>query len=60
MIKVGLVVAPDPIVHHLEVLAIWMLHVQTREHGDPVVQLPHGGLCCALQPCTTAPRHVNT
>lgn len=50
MIKVGLVVAPDPIIHHLEVLAIWMLHVQTREHGDPVVQLPHGGLCCALQP----------
>lgn len=50
MIKVGLIVASDPVIHHLEVLAIWMLHIETCEHGDPVVQLPDRGLCCALQP----------
>lgn len=35
----------NPIIHHLEVLAIWMLHIQTRYHGDPLVQPPNDGVC---------------
>ncbi len=32
MVKVGLIMATNPIIHHLEVFAVWMLHIQTCEH----------------------------
>lgn len=45
MVKVRFVMAANPIVNDLEVLAIRMLHIQTCEHGDLVVQLPNSGVC---------------
>lgn len=44
MVKVRLVMPTNPIVHHLEVLAIWMRHVQSCESGDLLVQLSDSGL----------------
>lgn len=44
VIKVRFIMAPNPIINHLEMLAIWMLHIQTCEHGDLVVQLPNSGV----------------
>lgn len=52
MVKVRLIMAADPIVHYLEVLAIWMLYIQACEHGDLLVQLPNSGVCRVLQPGT--------
>lgn len=45
VVKVRLIMATNPIIHHLEVLAIWMLHIQACEHGDLLIQLPNSGLC---------------
>ena len=53
MVKVRLIMAADPIVHYLEVLAKWMLHIQACEYGDLLVQLPNSGVCRVLQPSTT-------
>lgn len=44
MIKVRLIMATNPIIHHLQILAIWMCHIQTREHRDLLLQLPSSGL----------------
>ena len=52
VIEVRLIMATNPIIHHLEVLAIRMLYVQACDCGDPLVQLPYGGVCCVLQPGT--------
>lgn len=45
MVKVRLIMATNPIIHYLEVLAIWMVHIQTCDRGDFLVQLPNNGLC---------------
>lgn len=45
MVKMRLIMATNPIIHHLEVLAIRMLHIQACEYRDLVVQLPNSGLC---------------
>lgn len=45
MVKVRLVMTTNPIIHHLEILAIGMLHIQTCKHRDPLVQLPNNGVC---------------
>lgn len=45
VVEVRFIMATDPVIHHLEVLAIWVPHIQTCEHGDLVVQLPNSGLC---------------
>lgn len=31
MVKMRFIMATNPIIHHLEVLAVWMLHIQTCE-----------------------------
>lgn len=44
--------AADAVVHHLQVLAMRMLRIETCQHGDLLVQPANGGLCRALQPRT--------
>lgn len=50
MVKVRFIVAPDPIVDHLEVLAVGALHTQSSELRDASVQLTDDGMSCVLQP----------
>lgn len=47
-----LIMAADAVVHHLQVLAMRMLRIETCQHGDLLVQPANGGLCRALQPRT--------
>lgn len=52
VVKVRFIMATDAVIHHLQVLAMWMLHIETCHHGDLLVQSANGRLCRALQPCT--------
>lgn len=52
MVKMRFIMAADAIIHHLQVLAMRMLHIETCQHGDLLVQSANGGLCRALQPRT--------
>lgn len=52
VVKMRFVMAADAVIDHLQVLAMWMLHIKTSQHGDPLVQSANGRLCRALQPRT--------
>lgn len=45
VVKMRFIMAADAVIHHLQVLAMRMLHVETCQHGDLVVQSANGGLC---------------
>lgn len=52
VVKMRFIMAADAVVHHLQVLAVRMLHIETCQHGNLLVQPANGGLCRALQPRT--------
>lgn len=52
VVKMWFIVSTNPIIHHLQELAIRVRHVQTRYHGNPSVQPPNGGAPRVLQPRT--------
>lgn len=52
VVKMWFIVSTNPIIHHLQELAIRVRHVQTRYHGNPSVQPPNGGAPRGLQPRT--------
>lgn len=52
VVKMRFIMATDAVIHHLQILAMRMLHIETCQHGDLLVQSANGGLCRALQPRT--------